>query len=108
MPGHRAQTPARLLFVAAAVALLVVGCQQPAAPSAAKPPAAPPAAAPAASAPQAPAQPAPQAPSEWDRLVAEAKKEGTVRIVLPPGIPGIVDAFTRAFEEEFGIKVEAS
>jgi ABC-type Fe3+ transport system substrate-binding protein len=29
-------------------------------------------------------------------------------VILPPGLPGIVDAYTKAFEEEFGIKMEAS
>jgi ABC-type Fe3+ transport system substrate-binding protein len=97
--------------VALAVAALIVGgCGAPAAQPAAQSSASGGAAAPAkpAGGPSAQAPAASTSSPEWDRMVAEAKKEGTVRVVLPPGIPGIVDAYTKAFEDEFGIDMEAS
>jgi ABC-type Fe3+ transport system substrate-binding protein len=71
-------------------------------------------------APAAPAR-APAAPSapatvggeggasiEWDRLVADARREGSVRISVPAGVPGLGEAFASAFDEAYGIRVDST
>lgn len=45
-------------------------------------------------------------PKDWNAVVAAAKQEGTVRIIVPAGVPGLGDIFAKAFQEEFGIKLE--
>jgi iron(III) transport system substrate-binding protein len=42
----------------------------------------------------------------WDGLVAAAKKEGSVNVALPAGLPGVGDVFAKAFGEQYGIKFE--
>src|SRR5437879_888634 len=48
------------------------------------------------------------ASSEWDRLVAEARREGSVRISVPAGVPGLGEAFASAFDEAYGIRVDST
>ena len=42
----------------------------------------------------------------WTAMVQAAKKEGSVRVVLPAHIPGLGEAFSKAFQEEFGIRLD--
>ena len=95
-------------LVALLAIVLCAACQAP--PPATKTGAsAPPPAAPSASgggAAPAAAQAAPD--SAWDRLLAEGRKEGVVRLSLPPGVPGLGDVFGKAFEEDTGIKVDSA
>ena len=65
----------------------------------------------ASTASTAAAKPAPSASAatggaNWDALVAAAKKEGTVNVALPAGLPGVGDQFAKAFGEQYGIKFE--
>jgi ABC-type Fe3+ transport system substrate-binding protein len=104
MSANRAQR--RGLAACVLAAMLLTACQAPAASVSA-----PAAVAPAAVAPAPPAAAPPSAvpPSAaWDSLVADAKREGTVRLALPPGIPGLGDVFARTFGEEFGIRVDSA
>ena len=44
-------------------------------------------------------------PSHWDRLVADAKKEGKVVIIAPPD-PQVREGIPKAFKAKYGITVE--
>jgi iron(III) transport system substrate-binding protein len=46
-----------------------------------------------------------QSSAEWDKLVAEAKKEGKVVIIAPPD-PEVRQNIPKAFKEKYGITVE--
>src|SRR2546430_276983 len=90
------------------LALVLAGCQA-APPAATKTAAAPPAATNAAPAGGTAAGPGNSpAAAEWDRLLAEAKREGSVRISVPAGVAGLGEAFAKAFEEQYGIKVDST
>src|SRR5690348_12501440 len=96
---------ARVGRVAALLALvLCAACQAP--PPAAKTGASAPA--PAAAPPAAQAAAPAASDSAWGRLLAEGRKEGVVRLSLPPGVPGLGDVFGKAFEEDTGIKVDSA
>jgi hypothetical protein len=89
--ARRAARPRSLFGVLTLLALVLVSCQS-APPSASK------AVAPAASSTAAPAAgsaPASRASAEWDRVLAEAKREGTICISLPAGVPGLGEAFAQ-------------
>lgn len=65
--------------------------------------------APTAAPAQSPASPPAQAPaagssSDLDQLVAAAKQEGKLSLILPPGDP--YRNFTNVFQDKFGIQVE--
>src|SRR5688572_22604323 len=46
-----------------------------------------------------------QSSAAWDKLVAEAKKEGKVVIIAPPD-PEVRQNIPKAFKEKYGITVE--
>ncbi|MFC1968589.1 ABC transporter substrate-binding protein [Chloroflexota bacterium] len=86
-----------LLMIGLAFSLVLSGCKAPEKPA---PPATPPAPKPA----PAPAPPAP-APSEWDKVLAAAKKEGTVNIYNTLGAD-VTDTLRDEMMKAHGIKVE--
>jgi ABC-type Fe3+ transport system substrate-binding protein len=40
--------------------------------------------------------------------VADAKREGSVRVSVPAGVAGLGEAFAKAFEAEYGVKVDST
>jgi ABC-type Fe3+ transport system substrate-binding protein len=105
----RGTCPCHLFGAVALLALVLAGCQSapPAASKAAAPTAAPATSSAATGAPSA-APAGSTASPEWDRLLAEAKREGSVRISVPAGVPGLGEAFAKAFEDQYGIKVDST
>lgn len=82
-----------------AVALVLTSC-------APKAPAPQPTATPPIIATTAPAPVATTTPSEWDKVVAEAKKEGKVTMYTFALTSDVGQAVAQAFESRYGIKVE--
>lgn len=79
------------------------------APAAAATPASVPQQAPASTGPTAVAENAPPQPladwqQQWDTLVAAAKQEGTVTVIVPPG--DVYRAFADVFQTKYGIQVQ--
>jgi ABC-type Fe3+ transport system substrate-binding protein len=54
------------------------------------------------------AEPAKANSAEWDALIAAAKKEGSVRVALPNGLPSLGPMLANPFEARFGIKLSAA
>ncbi len=111
MKDHRPRAgfPCYVLGVLALLAVTLAGCQSaPPAASKAAAPAAAPTVGPAATGAQPAAAGGGASSPEWDRLLAEAKREGSVRISVPAGVPGLGEAFAKAFEEQYGIKVDST
>src|SRR5438132_14005039 len=59
---------------------------------------------PAAASGSASAAPATAASASWDDLVSAGKKEGSVNVALPAGLPGVGDVFAKAFSDQYGIQ----
>src|SRR5690242_10914493 len=104
-----AADPIRLRSLTALLVLaLAAACQAPppaaktaaSAPAPTASPAGAPAAAAASTAPAASAAPADASGGAWERLLAEGRKEGVVRLSLPAGVPGLGDVFAKEFEAD--------
>jgi ABC-type Fe3+ transport system substrate-binding protein len=108
-PSRQVSRPSRWIATLGLLAVLLAGCQSaPPAANKAAAPTAPPAANPAPADAPAAAPASGASSAEWDRLLAEAKREGSVRISVPAGVAGLGEAFTKAFEEQYGIKVDST
>jgi spermidine/putrescine-binding protein len=46
--------------------------------------------------------------AQWDAMVAAAKKEGSVRVSLPNGLPNLGAELAKPFEQQFGITLNAA
>lgn len=53
-------------------------------------------------------QPATANSAQWDALIDAAKKEGSVRVALPNGLPSLGPVLASPFEQRFGIKLNAA
>ncbi|HLG70699.1 MAG TPA: ABC transporter substrate-binding protein [Chloroflexota bacterium] len=99
-------TGAALLLAACGGSAAPASTASSASPTAASPATGSAAAKPASSAAAKPAGSAAATAGSWEDLVAAAKKEGTVNVALPAGLPGVGDVFAKAFGDQYGIKFQ--
>ena len=53
-------------------------------------------------------QPAKADSAQWDAMMAAAKKEGSVRVSLPNGLPNLGPELAKPFQKRFGIELNAA